>query len=159
MRIGSSQSPHAFTLIELMLAVMLLALLTGAAALSFVKPVRAARNREAIALVKRADALAREEAQRFGRPVRLQFDVSKSAIRRGDSVLQLPHGCTLREVRTSDQSIPDGEFDLEISSLGLSHSYALHLQAPDLDEWLIFAGLSGEMTTTTHESQVEQLLG
>src|SRR2546423_10361376 len=112
MRICSSQSPHAFTLIELMLAVVLLALLTGAAALSFVKPIHAARNREAIALVKRADAMAREAAQRSGRSVRLQFDVSKSAIRCGDSLLQLPCGCTLREVRTSDQSIPDGEVDL-----------------------------------------------
>ena len=71
MRVGSSQSSPAFTLIELMLAVVLLALLTGAAALSFVKPVHAARSRQAIELVKRADATAREEAQRSGDPVLL----------------------------------------------------------------------------------------
>jgi prepilin-type N-terminal cleavage/methylation domain-containing protein len=153
-----TEGARAFTLIELMLAVAIVALLTGMAALSFVKPVHAARNREAIELVKRADAMAREEAQRSGRPVRLQFDVSHSTIRRGNSVMQLPRGCILRELRTSERSIADGEFGLDISPLGLSHSYALHLQASDQDCWLIFAGLSGEMTTTTNESQVEQLL-
>jgi prepilin-type N-terminal cleavage/methylation domain-containing protein len=158
MHVPSFRFPRAFTLIELMLAVVLLALLTGAAALSFVKPVHAARTREAIELVKRADAMAREEAQRSGHPVRLQFDVSNSTIRREDSALHLWQGCTLREIRTSETSIVDGEFALEVSSLGLSHSYALHLQGPDVDQWLIFAGLSGEMTTTNNESQVEQLL-
>jgi prepilin-type N-terminal cleavage/methylation domain-containing protein len=155
---GRKTNTRAFTLIELMLAVAILALLTGAAALSFVKPVHAARNREAIELVKRADAMAREAAQRSGHPARLQFDVSKSTIHRDGASLTLPQGCTLREIRTSEKSITDGEFVLDISPLGLSHSYALHLQAPDLDQWLIFAGLSGEMTTTTNESQVQQLL-
>ena len=145
-------------MIELMLAVVLLALLTGAAALSFVKPVHAARNRQAIDLVKRADAMAREEALRSGHPVRLQFDFGSNTIRRDESALHLPQGCTLREVRTTEQTTGDGVFSLDVSSLGLSHSYALHLGGTDQDCWLIFAGLSGEMTTTTNEAQVEQLL-
>ena len=45
-----------FTLVEIMLAVLLVSLLASAAALSFQKPIRAARAQDAVELVRSFDA-------------------------------------------------------------------------------------------------------
>jgi prepilin-type N-terminal cleavage/methylation domain-containing protein len=152
-----SKSSTGFTLIELMVAVVLLALLTGMAALSFVRPIRAARAHQTIELLRRADATAREEGHRFGRPVLLDFDLNAQTLTRDSIVSRIPASYTIRELRTSEGSIYDGEYSLHISPLGLSRTYALHLVGPDSDQWLMVAGLSGE-ATTTNETTVEQLL-
>ena len=151
---------HGFTLIELMLAVVLLALLTGAAALSFARPIHNARARQAIDTVERCDEMTREQARRFGKAATLGFDLHHQTIRR-DSVpnVSLPSGFTIHEIRSAGHSIEAGEFSLDVSALGLSRSYALHLVGPELDRWMLVAGLSGEVTWTTNETQVEQFLG
>ncbi len=151
------KSSSGFTLIELMIAVVLLALLTGMAALSFVRPIRAARAHQTIEMIRRCDAMARQEAERFGRPVLLDFDLSAQTLTRDSIVSKIPASDAIRELRTSEASVYDGEYSLRVSPLGLSRTYALHLVGPDSDQWLLIAGLSGE-TTTTNETRVEQLL-
>src|SRR5215471_6908216 len=66
-RVGAR--PTAFTLIEIMLAVLIVGLLASAAALSFRQPIRAARAQDAVELIRSFDAGAREVARRFAKPL------------------------------------------------------------------------------------------
>ena len=70
----------AFALIEIMMAVLLMALLASAAALSFSEPLRAARAKDAIEMVRFFDETSRQSARRFGRPVRISFNLSANKI-------------------------------------------------------------------------------
>ena len=152
-----TRSQLGFTLIELMLAVVLLALLTGAAAMTFARPIRNARAQQAIELVCRSDAMARENARRFGRPGRITFDLHDQVIRRSTGPDHtLPTGYQIREVRTAERGVVGGEISLDVSSKGLSRSYAVHLIGPGMDRWLLVAGLSGEVSQTD-ESQLQQI--
>src|SRR4051794_15649276 len=94
---------RAFTLIELMAAVVILALLTGAAALSFAKPIRDARAKQAIDLIQRSDATTREQARRFGHATSLTFDLREQTLQRASSpASQLPSGYVIRDIRTPE---------------------------------------------------------
>jgi prepilin-type N-terminal cleavage/methylation domain-containing protein len=150
-----SRTSCGFTLIEVMLAVMLLALLTGAAALSFARPFRSARSQQTIQMIQRADTMAREEAIRFGRSTQLRFDLNRQTLVRAGSVTPIPG---VREIRIGDRSISDDQVSIDVSPIGLSSSYAVQIAGPAQDQWIVIAGLSGQTITTQNESQVVQLL-
>src|SRR5262245_47148217 len=152
-----------FTLIEVMTVVIIMALLATAAALSFTRPLAAARARDAEDQVRALDASARQFARRFGRPVEIILDLANSTLARRERDMivfqtKLPHGCRIDEVRFSGRSETLGEVAVECSGAGLSRSYAAHLVGPQLDLWLIFAGLSGQVTQVSDVSQVDAIL-
>ena len=152
----------AFTLIEIMLAVVLLALLASAAAMSFTQPLRAARAQDAIELFRSFDETARQSARRFGQPITLTFDFESSTLSRVEngSVVyrsRLPHDCRLQEIRTGTRRTSDGEISLPCSTLGITGTYAVRVSGPGFDRWLLFSGLSGESTLIQNESQLDAI--
>jgi prepilin-type N-terminal cleavage/methylation domain-containing protein len=156
---------RGFTLIETMLAVLLLALLASAAALSFSRPIAAARLDDAVELVHVFDANTRIAA-RNGHGSRLTLNLATNTLERRDGAERaeatfatpLPTGCRIAAVRIGPDSVKQGEVDLDVSALGLSRSYAVQLAGPTEDRWLVFAGLSGEMVTVADESTVSNML-
>jgi len=154
---------RGFTLIEMMAVVIIMALLATAAALSFARPMRVARGRDAVDQVRSLDASARQFARRFGRPIEIVFDLSNGTLarRERDEIAfqtSLSHGCRIDEVRASGQSFSLGEASIECAGSGMSRTYAVHLVGPELDQWLVFAGLSGQVTQVNDVSQVEDIL-
>jgi len=158
-----SATISGFTLLEVMLAVLVLALLTGVAAMSFRKPLERARERDLIAQIRSADATARLESRRFSRAVEVVIDPEASEIaRRGTDGNEsfhamIPRPYVIKEIcigtrRTSGREV------IRYSASGLSRSYAVHVNGPRFDRWLVFAGLSGEVTEIADESQVQQIL-
>src|SRR4051794_617034 len=76
---------HAgFTLIEIMVAVVIVGLLAGGAALSFAKPLREARAMDSIETIRSFDETARMSARRTGRSVVMRFDVAGNTLRRDE---------------------------------------------------------------------------
>src|SRR2546430_410316 len=73
---------HGFTLVELMIVVVLMALLTTAAALTFARPLRAARWEQVVAQVRNGDESARTVARRFDRETTIVFDLTANTIAR-----------------------------------------------------------------------------
>jgi prepilin-type N-terminal cleavage/methylation domain-containing protein len=160
--VPSCLSSPAFTLIELMLAVLLLALLTSAAALSFSAPLRAARAQDAIAQLREFDQSARRAAIASGRAVRMVFDLSDASLLRRDgpqldqrrAQTALPHGFRVDEVRIGEHRESVGEALVDISPLGLSRTYALHVVGSSFDQWLLVAGMSGEVKAISDEAEI-----
>ena len=146
-----------FTLIETMLAVLLMALLASAVALTFSRPLQRARAEDAADLVVAFDAAARQAAVAGGRPVRLRLDLADATLERyeGDATLrahaQLPTGCRLDRVRVGRRTQSAGAADVDVSAHGWGRSYDVHLTGPNLDRWVCFAGLTGLATEVTDD--------
>ena len=147
-----------------MLAVLLLALLTSAAALSFSQPIRAARAQDAIEQLRGFDATARQAAVSSGHTVRLAFDLRAGTLARRDEggrTLRyrstLPPGFRVDQVRVGDHTASSGQALLDISPLGASRTYALHLRGPSTDQWLLTAGMSGQMTIVSNETALDAI--
>jgi prepilin-type N-terminal cleavage/methylation domain-containing protein len=160
-------SPSGFTLVETMLAVLVLGLLACAATLSFSQPLASAQARETFDLLAGFDQSAREAARGSGRAVRLLIDPSAGTITRFEGTgkgdrranARLPRGFNIDQVRIGRRHFDSTPAVVEISSSGLCRSYAFHLRGPRLDQWVVFAGLSGQMIKVADESTVDAMLG
>jgi prepilin-type N-terminal cleavage/methylation domain-containing protein len=155
---GCGGQIRGFTLVEMVVVIAIMALLTSAAALSFSGPLRATRASDAIRQVQSFDDATRQHAKRFGKDLQIVLDLSRDRLIRRQSAdgpamheLQLPHGCRIERVRVGGKVIDSGEAVLACSNLGLTRSYAAHLVGPGLDRWILVAGLTGEVTTATHD--------
>src|SRR5256885_12408653 len=98
----------AFTLVEITVAVLLMALLAAAAALSFAGPLRSSQAAEAVDQVRSIDATSRQFAQRFGRNVQIEFDLTDGTLARRELPegkvpfrVTLPRGYRIEPVRNA----------------------------------------------------------
>ena len=156
----------AFTLIESLIAVVLLGIISTAAALTFRSSLQSASTTDAIEQIKYLDSSARQRAKRFNQPVELIFDVTNSSLSRREGSKRndesfhasLPRGFSIDQINIAGQSTFNGEISLTCSPTGLTPSYALHLIGPNFDQWLLFAGLSGQMTVIKNEETVQDIL-
>ena len=147
----------SFTLIETMLAVLLMALLAAAVSLSVDRPVQAARGRDAVDLIAGFDAAARQAAVQSGRRVRVQFDLSAGTIVRLDGTTPaaratLPTGYRVVAVRVGRQVQSTGTVPVDVAAHGWSRSYAVHVVGPAVDAWVAVAGLTGQSTEVADEA-------
>jgi len=154
---------RGFTLIETMLAVLIMALLASAAALSLSGPVRKARAREAVDVVMAADRSARQEAHDSGRAVRLVFDPASGAISRVEGVATqfrsvIPRSFKISDVWVGRRVFREARAEVGFSGAGFSASYAVHLTGPGADGWVVFAGLSGQASVVSDEQAVRNAI-
>jgi type II secretory pathway pseudopilin PulG len=150
----------------MMMALLIVGLLASAAVLSFAGPLRAARSRDAIDQLRNADDLARRAATRQGRGAKLEFDLTSGTIARfeanhrqtPDYQISLPQGFRIEEIRLGNESVYADRATVSFSAAGWSNSYALHLIGPKFQKWLVFAGLSGQMTQFDDASEFDAML-
>ena len=160
------KNASAFTLIELLVVIVLLGMITTAAALTFRSSLQSAASTEAIDQIKYLDTTARQRAVRFNQPVDLIFDLTNSTLARREAskrndesfISSLPRGFSIDQINIAGQSTFNGEISLTCSPAGLTPSYALHLIGPNFDQWLLFAGLSGQLTLINYESTLQDIL-
>ena len=155
---------RGFTLIEMMIALIVLALLTAAALLSFSGPVERARMVEAVEQVKYLDASSRDLARRFGRNVQIVFDLSDGTIQRRDGrgreasfSTHVASPIRIEAVRTLGERKDYGEISIDVSSLGISQTYALKVTGPQGSRWILVSGLGGESQVLSDDAQVENI--
>jgi prepilin-type N-terminal cleavage/methylation domain-containing protein len=176
-----------FTLIEIMAVVTLLGLLAGATAWSLAEDARASSRAKVVADLAHADRMARLTAQCAGRPCGLRFDLKEQSFQRvagpGEvpepaHVTTLPKGFRIERMVTaagdSADETPPGSAGSETtawySRAGGSGSYALLLAFEDgpsgklsseslagSSVWLVFAGVTGQLTLVRNEAEVENL--
>ena len=144
---------RAFTLVEVMVAVLILALVSTAAALSFSHPLDVARLDDACRDVQQFDAATRELARSTGKPVRMTFDLSGDLVRRqggraadAEARFALPTAIQLTEVRVEGEAFATGAVQVDASPLGWTRSYAVRFTARSGERWLLISGVSGQAT-------------
>ena len=150
-----------FTLIEIMVAVLLLALLASAVTLSFGAPLRRARAAQAVDQIRSIDSAARQAARRFNRPMTLSIDLDSGELECRDSTrggaamfrAALPASHRIEEVRTPGQRVNGGGETLQISPGGYSRSYAIRLPGA----WIMVSGLSGQLRVIDDENQIDSI--
>jgi prepilin-type N-terminal cleavage/methylation domain-containing protein len=156
----------AFTLIELLAAILLLGIISTAAALTFRSSLQSASATNAIDQIKYLDSTSRQRATRFNQPVEIIFDLTNSTLSRREGskrndesfTASLPRGYSIDQVNIAGNSIFNGQASIPCSPAGLTPSYALHLIGPNFDQWLLFAGLSGQLTVINDEQTVLDIL-
>ncbi len=168
-----------FTLIEVIAVIVLLGLVTGAAAWVLTDNARHSTRGKVVEEIAHADRMTRFTAECLGRRCVLRLDLDRQRIRRliddehGRQVLhglKVPDGYRISRVvlgrafasgRNTDRwrrrRIDMGEVDIPFSAGGRSMSYALRLDSDDGRVWLIFAGLTGQVTQLHDEQEVNNL--
>jgi prepilin-type N-terminal cleavage/methylation domain-containing protein len=156
--------PHrAFTLVEQIVVIVVIGLLAAAVAMSFSVPVAKVRAQDAVQAVRMLDEGARTQARRSGQAVQIVIDLSERTLARrdaaGETVFQvrLPSEIEIDRLRSGAEDVSSAEAVVTCSPLGLTRTYAVHLRGPGLDQWLVFAGLSGEATVIQDEATLDSI--
>jgi prepilin-type N-terminal cleavage/methylation domain-containing protein len=160
---------RGFTLVEVMAVAVVMALLAGAAALTFAGPLRRATAREAVDRVASFDESCRRYATRFDRNAEMVFSLADGtmalrlvgAARGGPRPARLPSGVRFNRIRVAGdrgRNAAFGEVSVPCSSLGTGISYAVELTGPGFDRWIVVAGLGGGATEVSDEHEVDRIL-
>jgi prepilin-type N-terminal cleavage/methylation domain-containing protein len=154
---------RAFTLIETLIVIALMAVLGTAAAISLSGAARSARVEDVVDQFVAHDRSTREMARRFARSPALRVELNRGSIHRLDGerdAVQLLLGGRMRVTRliVRGQSVRFGEMTVPFSNRGQSPSYAVLLSGPPGERWVAFAGLTGQAMVLTDERDVQEIL-
>jgi Tfp pilus assembly protein FimT len=154
----------AFTLIELAGVMTLGSLILGGAIYSLRGPLRAARMGQSVDELAQIDQLARSHASRHGRPGDLIFDLSQGTVaakfrgEQNDAALTASAD-KVAAIFVHGRRRETGVARIPISARGGTPSYAVQMQTKDeAEQWILFAGASGQITHFSRGSDAEALL-
>jgi prepilin-type N-terminal cleavage/methylation domain-containing protein len=159
-------STSAFTLIETLAVIALLAVITAAVAVSLSGARRAADLDGVAERFIAIDRGTRDMARRFGTRPALRFELNGGTVRRlhdagADETRITPlalDGARVARLIVRDESIGYGEAAVPFSDGGRSPSYAVLLVNKAGQRWVAFAGLTGQAVALNDERQVQDIL-
>lgn len=164
----------AFTLLELVIVMLILAILSALAVVSFRSVIDRQQMMLAIESFRRFDAQARREARLQGTTIPVAIDRGRGQLRWGSGtrnrVFRLPRQIEIAELRASadratagnlsragSRSITSSTAGLYYAADGSSPTYALKLARGDLQRWFVVLGLSGQVVPCDREEQVDAI--
>ncbi len=156
----------AFSLIELTVVLLILAISAAAVTLRIQRPLGTARMRDLTDAIGHFDRLTRVSAQEQDRPLRIVADLSEGTLRRTDDrgrsletrPLRVPKGFEIRRALVRGRETERGEVIIPCSRRGLTPSYALLVVGGGRQQWVVVAGLTGELVEVGSEKQVREIL-
>ncbi len=158
---------RAFTLVELTVVLLILAIAAAAVTLRVHGPMRRARLDDVIAQVQQYDHLTRQWAREHDRPAQLVVDLSAGRLSRADEAgratgskpLELGSDWAITRLRIGREDVSGGQVSVHCSRAGLTPTYAMELTAPGGRRvWLLFAGLTGWAERVDDEAEVQDIL-
>lgn len=160
----ASESRRAFTLLEMVVALLIIAILASVSVLSFRGSIDRHRLEQGVDLVARFDARLRRESIRANQPMRAtirrdrgEFVIPDRGAFRGVS-WALPGPVALDAFRVASQVSARQSVELASDRFGQSASYAVKLRAGKFHQWLVVLGGSGQVIRVSDEDQVESYL-
>ena len=161
-----SRSPnrHAFTLIELVVVMLILATLAGLVAYSLGGVMDRYQMNRAIETIELFDARARRQAIRSRRPLETRIDRGRNLLsiepsaRRSPATFRLPRRVEIAEIRMGRTTVAGGPLQLGINRHGQSESYAIHLQRGSVQRWLVVLGTSGQIVALNDKGEADAIL-
>jgi prepilin-type N-terminal cleavage/methylation domain-containing protein len=158
---------RAFSLVELTVVLLILAIMAGAVAVSARGPLRKVGIERTVDEIIAFDRLTRQYARQQDRAIRLLVDLSAGELRRTDEEgrgelgepLRLASGYSVARLRLAGQDIASGQVAISCSALGLTPTYAVLLEgAGGRRQWVLVAGLSGQIVGTGDDKETENIL-
>jgi prepilin-type N-terminal cleavage/methylation domain-containing protein len=156
-------SRRAFTLIETLAVIALMAILAAAVTVSLAGAARAARVEDVAERFVAFDRSTRDVAKQFGRTPALRFDVNRGTVHRIDgdreaAPLRLGGEVRVTRVIARGRDAAYGDVIVRFSALGQSPSYAVRLTGQNGERWLAFAGLTGQALVVRDEREAQDIL-
>ena len=140
-----------FSLIELTVVLLVLAILAAVVAIKLEGPAGQARMTDVADRIAAMDSTVRGIAETRDKPLRLVIDLDEGRLHATDGRNDVGSPCVLPDrfcigaVRTRDGERNAGTVDIPVSRLGLTPTYAVRLEGPGgRKQWILVAGLSGE---------------
>jgi prepilin-type N-terminal cleavage/methylation domain-containing protein len=157
---------RAFTLIETLAVIALLAIITAAVAVSLSGARRSADLDGVAERLIAYDRGTRDIARRFGKQPSLRFELNRGTLQRlidtdasGNRVTPLAiGGARVAKLIVRGESVGYGEASVPFSDGGRSPSYAVLLTNKAGQRWVAFAGLTGQAFVLGDERQVQNIL-
>lgn len=157
---------RAFTLIEAIVVVTLMAVLAVAVTVSLRSAGQAARIEDVADAYTAFDRTTREAARRFGRTPEIRFELNRGTVRRVVDDERDPVTLALRGgfrvtrvvVGGGGRDARSGEIAVPVSARGQTPSYAVLLAGPGGERWVMFAGLTGQPSVINNEREIHDIL-
>ena len=157
---------RGFTLIELTVVLLILAIVAGAVTLRMQAPLYNARMRDVVDGISQFDHLTRTAAKEQDRPLRLVIDLDENFLTRADGrgkeldipPFRIPKGFRIKTLLVRHREISGGKAMVRCSRKGLLPSYALAITSGKRTQWILFTGLTGHRILLTDEGQIREIL-
>ena len=156
---------RGFTLIELTIVLLIMAIVAAAVTLRLHTPLRHAELRDVAGAVAQYDRTTRLAAREQDRPLRMVVGLSSRRISRTDergratgAPLALPGRVAIEQLIVRTQTAHEGEVGISCSRLGFTPTYAMRLGAGGMHRWIVVVGLTGEAVEVDNEDQARQIL-
>lgn len=155
-----------FTLLELMVVLVIVGLLTAVAVVRLQAPYRAARLEDSLSRIEFIDSQTRAHARAFAQDSTIVFQLDSGRIYSQKSTetdakrfeFVLPASLRIRHVMTPQLEVDHSQAQIKVSARGATRSYAICIQAADdTQRWLLFSGLTGQVTYPKAEYDVRQM--
>ena len=156
--------PRAFTLVELTVVLVIIAIAAAAVTLRTQGPLRQARMRDVVGAIAHAERTTRSAASEQDRAFQLVVDLSDGRVSRsraqgrpaGTALVQLPQGFRVGAVLMRRRDVSGGSVSIPVSRRGLTPTYAVLIDGGQQRQWLVFAGLTGEMVEVDREEDARR---
>jgi prepilin-type N-terminal cleavage/methylation domain-containing protein len=157
----------AFTLVEMMVVLLILATAAGAVALRTGAVWQSVQMRDVLTQIADYDRSARTWCRDNDKPLRVQVDLENGRLDLCDeegrplpiTPWEAPRGYRFARLIVRTQDVTMGRAVIGCSRQGLTPSYGLLLEGPLRQRrWIALAGLSGQAMVEEHDKAVQDML-
>ncbi|MHB8974218.1 MAG: prepilin-type N-terminal cleavage/methylation domain-containing protein [Pirellulaceae bacterium] len=155
-----------FTLLELLVVLVIIALLSSLVAVRLQGPYQSARLEDALERLAFTDSQTRAHSREFATACQIVFELDRGWMYSGmpggsgarSCEFALPESLRIERVRTPQMELGSGTARIDVSARGTALTYAVCVASSQgTHRWLLFAGLTGRVAYPKDEIHVQQI--
>ncbi len=155
-----------FTLIELTVVILIMAIIAAAVAINLSHPLAGAKFKDVLIGIDGFLNFAANYAVNHSRPVRIVIDIDNNSIMQKDEEdsprlnkkIDFPDEFKIERVIGENFDVSSGNIGIDYSPKGLSPSYAIMIAGKDkIPRWLLITGLTGQIITFDNETEIQNI--
>ena len=161
----SSAQRRAFSLVEVTVVILIMAIVAAAVTIRIQTPMRHARIEDAAGTIGQFDRMTRLAAREQDRPLRMVLGLPARELKRTDEhggpagmPIALPTGVTVEQLLVRGQAASGTQVAISCSSRGLTPTYAMLVSSGGQRRWIVVAGLTGEVVEVESDQEVRRII-